>query len=167
MRTIYLIRHAKSGWDDPTLSDHDRPLNERGRRDAPMMAERMRKAGHGIDLILTSTALRAETTAMAFAHAFGLGMGDVVRLRNLYHAEPNDFMRAIRGIDDRFGQVALFSHNPGITFFAAGLGVATIDHMPTCSIFALGTEAATWQEFPSAPRRLLFFDYPTNPGLAG
>jgi len=163
MMTLYLIRHAKSGWDDPSLSDHDRPLNDRGRRDAPMMAERLRKAGHPIDVILTSTALRAEGTAMAFAAAYCIGDGDVVRTRMLYHADTDDFFRVIRGIDDRYRHAMLFSHNPGITDFATGLGVASIDHMPTCSVFALTTEAASWREFREAPRRFLFFDYPKNP----
>lgn len=163
MRTLYLIRHAKSGWDDPSLSDHERPLNDRGRRDAPMMAERLRRAGHPIDLILTSTALRAVGTAMAFAEAFGIGETNLVRTKILYHADPDVFLRVIRGIDDRYRHAALFSHNPGITDFADGLGVAAIDHMPTCSVFALTTEAASWKEFRIAPRRFLFFDYPKNP----
>lgn len=81
----------------------------------------------------------------------------------LYHADADDFLRVIRGIDDRYRHAALFSHNPGITDFAGGLGVAAIDHMPTCSIFALTTEAAAWKEFREAPRRFLFFDYPKKP----
>lgn len=163
MRTLYLIRHAKSGWDNPSLSDHDRPLNDRGRKDAPMMAERLRQGAHPIDVILTSTARRAESTAMAFARAFGIPENDLVRTRMLYHPEPDDFLRVIRGIDDRYRHAAVFSHNPGITDFAGGLGVAAIDHMPTCSVFALATEAASWREFREASRRFLFFDYPRNP----
>lgn len=163
MSTLYLIRHAKSGWDDPSLSDHERPLNDRGRRDAPMMAERLRRAGHPMDVILTSTARRAESTAMAFAAVYGIAEADLVRTRVLYHADADDFLRVIRGIDDRYRHAALFSHNPGITAFADGLGVATIDHMPTCSVFALTTEAASWTAFRDTPRRFLFFDYPKNP----
>lgn len=163
MRTLYLIRHAKSGWDDPSLSDHDRPLNDRGRKDAPMMAERLRQGGHPIDVILTSTALRAESTAMAFARAYGIPVSELVRTRMLYHPEPDDFLRVIRGIDDRYRYAALFSHNPGITDFADGLGLASIDHMPTCAVFGLTTQAASWSGFREAPRDFLFFDYPRNP----
>jgi phosphohistidine phosphatase len=163
MRTLYLIRHAKSGWDDPSLSDHDRPLNDRGRKDAPMMAERMRQAGHPIDVILTSTARRAERTAMAFAQAYGIRDGDLVRTRGLYHAEAGDFLRIITGIGDAYRHAAVFSHNPGITLVAGGLGVAAIDHMPTCAIFGLVTEAVSWSDFAAAPRRFLFFDWPKNP----
>lgn len=163
MRTLYLIRHAKSGWDDPSLADHDRPLNDRGRKDAPMMAERMRRTGHPIDLILTSTARRAERTAMAFAQAYGIRDEDFIRTGRLYHAAADEFLRIIAGIGDSYRHVAVFSHNPGITLFAGGLGVAAIDHMPTCAIFGVVTEASSWRDFAVAPRRFLFFDWPKNP----
>lgn len=160
MRNLYLIRHAKSGWDNPSLADHDRPLNERGRRDAPAMAARLRQKGYPIDLLLTSTATRADHTAMAFAHAYEIPPADILRTRELYHAEVPDFLRVISRIEDRFLHVAIFSHNPGITDFAAWMQVASIDHMPTCAVFGLTTQAASWKDFPQARRRFYGFESP-------
>jgi len=124
------------------------------------MAERLRQKGYPIDLLLTSTATRADHTAMAFADAYEIPPADILRNRELYHAEVPDFLRVVSRIEDRFQYVAIFSHNPGITNFAAWLQVASIDHMPTCAVFGLTTEAASWKDFPRAPRRFYGFEFP-------
>lgn len=130
------------------------------------MAERLRQMGYPIDLILTSTATRADHTAMAFAQAYQIPRKDIIRTRDLYHAEVADFLRVIGRMEDRFQHAAVFSHNPGITTFADWLQVASIDHMPTCALFGLTTEADTWKDFLQAPRRFLCFESPktTLPG---
>lgn len=163
MKTIYLIRHAKSSWDEPGLSDFERPLNERGKRDAPRMAEKLRNRGAAIEHILSSTAKRALRTAEAFARANGIGYEDVERRDELYLAPPDRYRSVIATLDDRYDRVAIVGHNEGITEFANELGVGRIDDMPTCSVFAVSADVSRWKEFMSSGKEFLLFLYPKNP----
>jgi phosphohistidine phosphatase len=163
MKTIYLIRHAKSSWNEPDISDFERPLNERGRRDAPRMAEKLRHRGAALDHILSSTSKRALSTAEAFAREFDISIKKIRRLDELYLAPPDRYLTAIESLDDRFAQVAIVGHNEGITDFANALGVARIDNMPTCSVFAISVDVQRWRDFRSAPKEFLFFLYPKDP----
>jgi len=163
MKTLLLIRHAKSSWDQPGLSDFDRPLNERGKKDAPAMAKRVKEKGIEVDHFISSPARRARKTAKYFAEAFGYKKDDVQLVEELYGATPSEFLQAVRGIDDRYHTVALFSHNPGITDFASSLTNVRVDDMPTCAVFALQVETDSWKEFMNAEKNFLFFEYPKNP----
>jgi phosphohistidine phosphatase len=160
MKTLLIIRHAKSSWDNAYLNDIDRPLNDRGKRDGPVMAARLIKAGVSIDLFVSSPAKRARHTAEIFAHVYGRKEKDVVLLPQLYHAQVQDFKDVVAALDDRYENVALFSHNPGITSFANILSSVRLDNMPTGSIFAVTGTAATWKEFLGAGTTFWFFDYP-------
>lgn len=166
MKTLVLVRHAKSSWDDPNVADFDRPLNERGKRDAPMMADRLHERRIPIDMILSSPAKRAVKTAQAFAKAYEIDRERFICDETLYMADIPAFIKAIRGLDDSWDHVALISHNHGITEFANHLEVAKIDVMPTCGIFALRSDALKWQDFESSRRKYWFFDYPKNPSPA-
>jgi phosphohistidine phosphatase len=163
MKTLLLIRHAKSSWDQPGLSDFDRPLNERGKKDAPAMAKRVKEKGIEVDHFISSPARRARKTAKYFAEAFGCKKDDVQLVEELYGATPSEFLQAVRGIDDRYHTVALFSHNPGITDFASSLTNVRVDDMPTCSVFAVQIETDSWKDFLHTEKKFLFFDYPKNP----
>lgn len=162
MKTVFLIRHAKSSWQEPGLTDFERPLNERGRRDAPAMAERLKRRGARIGHIVSSPAVRALRTAEAFADAFGIRRDDIERDRELYLASPERFPTVIAGLDDARDHVAIVGHNEGITDFANGLGVARIDDMPTCSVFAVTAEAGSWRDFMESKKTLLFFERPKD-----
>jgi len=159
-KTVLLIRHAKSSWDSPSAKDFDRPLNERGKRDAQTMAERMIKKSVPIDLFVSSPALRAKKTAEAFAGFFGRSPGEILFLPELYHASPEVFNQVIAAMDDRYNHVAIFSHNPGISEFVNGLGGPRLDSMPTCGVFSVSVASSQWKEFLSAEKKFLFFDYP-------
>jgi phosphohistidine phosphatase len=163
MKKLLLVRHAKSSWDQAGLSDFDRPLNERGKKDAPEMAKRVKEKGIELDHLVSSTAKRARKTAKYFAEAFGLKKEDIQLLEPLYGATPPEFVQAISEINDKFETVALFSHNPGITDFAASLTNVRIEDMPTCAVFALQANTDSWKEFMKAEKSFLFFDYPKNP----
>jgi phosphohistidine phosphatase len=163
MKTLLLIRHAKSSWDQPGLSDFDRPLNERGKKDAPEMAKRVKEKGIEIDHLLSSTAKRAKKTAKYFAEGFGFKKEDIKLVEELYGATQSEFLQAVKDIDDKYKTVALFSHNPGITDFASSLTNVRIDDMPTCAVFALQIETDSWKDFQNAEKNFLFFDYPKNP----
>lgn len=163
MKTLLLIRHAKSSWDQPGLSDFDRPLNEKGKKDAPLMAKRVKEKGIELDQLISSTAKRARKTARYFAEEFGFKKEDIKLVEELYGANQTEFLQTIKDINDKYNTVALFSHNPGLTDFASSLTNVRVDDMPTCSVFALQIETENWKDFVNAEKNFLFFDYPKNP----
>lgn len=161
MKTLLLVRHAKSSWDDFSLSDFERPLNDRGKNDAPKMAKRLRKNDVKIDAFISSPAKRAKKTAEYFAKEFDTDKDDIIFVSALYDASVSDFAETIKGIDNKFKSVALFSHNPGITAFANQLiNNASIANMPTCSVFAVKADVDKWKDFLHAKKEFIFFDYP-------
>ena len=159
MKTLLLVRHAKSSWDFD-VDDFDRPLNQRGRHDAPEMAKRLTKKEIEIDSFVSSPAKRALETATFFVKAYGKKSGDIATVESLYEPTIEDFYKAIEGLDDRFGTVAVFSHNPTITNFANQLTSFTVDEMPTCAVFAAKAYTGKWAQFRSANKEFWFFDYP-------
>ncbi|MEJ0104220.1 MAG: histidine phosphatase family protein [Bacteroidota bacterium] len=160
MKTLLLIRHAKSNWDDISVSDFDRPLNDRGKKDAPMMARRLSDKKIKIDAFIASPAKRAKKTAVFFAKEFGVDENDIVFKTELYAAPREIFYEVIEKLDNSADHIALFSHNPGITDFANSLTNVQADDMPTCSIFAIKTDAKKWSEFSTSKKEFWFFDYP-------
>lgn len=114
MKQLLLIRHGKSDWDHPGLSDHDRVLNERGLRDAPRMAVALQKRGIVPDLIVTSTAMRAATTATIVADGLGYPAGRLVKVPELYLAPPRTILRVVQGLEESAGTALIFGHNPGM-----------------------------------------------------
>lgn len=129
MIRLALVRHAKSDWGDPGLDDHDRPLNDRGMRDAPHMAARLAATGFRPDVILSSTALRARTTAEAFAAELGVA---VSLDPELYGAPPRTILAAAAAT--RAATVVVVAHDPGLSALAASLSADDIAHMPTCAV---------------------------------
>lgn len=160
MKSLLLVRHAKSSWDSPSLSDFDRPLNDRGNKDAPKMAKRLKEKGIEIDLFVSSTAVRAISTARYFIKAYEAKKSRIIELPELYHPAVNIFYDVIAQLDDKFDSVAIFSHNPGITEMINTLGVARLDNMPTCGVFAVKADIKSWAEFRNAVKQLWFFNYP-------
>ena len=163
MKTLLLIRHAKSSWDQPGVSDFDRPLNERGKKDAPEMAKRLKEKGIELDHLISSPAKRARKTAKYFAEEFGFKKDDIKLVEALYGATQTEFLQAVKEIEDNYGTVALFSHNPGVSDFASSLTNVRVDDMPTCAVFALQIGTDNWKDFLDAEKKFLFFDYPKNP----
>lgn len=162
-KTLLLIRHAKSSWDIGSLNDFERPLNDRGKKDAPAMAKRLLHKKINIDAFVSSPAKRAKKTAELFSKEYGKAEEDIVFVTKLYHASPEIFLEVIEELDNRFNTVAIFSHNMGITEFANTLVKdLQIDNMPTCSIFAVTINASKWSDFKNEKRNFLFFDYPKN-----
>lgn len=161
-KTLLLIRHAKSSWEGDNISDFDRPLNDRGKRDAPEMARRLIKNKQAIDLFVSSPAKRAKRTAEYFAREFNVDEDKILFIPRLYHAARLDFVETIQGLSDKEGEVAIFSHNPGITDFASSLTSTRIDNMPTCAIIAFKILTDRWAEFEKAQKSFLFFDYPKS-----
>lgn len=160
MRTLLLVRHAKSSWSDFSLPDFDRPLNDRGKRDAPVMARRMRDKGVQIDAFISSPAKRAFKTASIFAKEYGREKSDIILIQELYLAVPAVFLRVIEQAADKHQTIAVFSHNNGITDFANELTDARIDEIQTCGIFAVKVDAGSWKDFAGARKEFWFYDSP-------
>jgi phosphohistidine phosphatase len=162
MKTLLLVRHAKSSWDNNLLSDFDRTLNDRGKRDAPAMAKRINGRKIEIDAFVSSPAKRAKKTAELFMKELKEKDSKLTLVPSLYEASVLDFYNAVESLKDKNEIVALFSHNPGITDFANRLTEEKIGEMPTCGIFAVQIDSKSWQDFQEAKKTFLFFDYPKN-----
>lgn len=164
MKTLILVRHAKSSWANPGLSDFDRPLNDRGLNDAPVMARRLKNQGITIEEYVSSPAKRAKKTAKLFCEEAGAKKEDIIYVDELYHASPQTFTQVVNNMPSKKDAVALFSHNDGITWFANSLTRVQIDNMPTCGIFVVKADVADWKDFMAAPKEFVLFDYPKNTG---
>lgn len=162
-KTLLVIRHAKSSWEPGTLNDFERPLNERGKKDAPAMAQRLKERNISIDAFVASPAKRAKKTAELFTEAVGRNKEDVLFISKLYHADTATFFEVAEALTDDLNTVAIFSHNPGITDFVNLLTKEVrLDNMPTCGIFAVQLNDPSWKNFRKAGKTFLFFDYPKN-----
>jgi phosphohistidine phosphatase len=162
MKTLLLIRHAKSSWENFAVTDEERPLNARGKKNAPEMAKRLRKKHITIDAFLSSSAKRAQATAEYFTEAYGVPAKSIVVVPELYLANADAFTTAIRNAPPAADTVALFSHNDGITLFANRLSDAKVDNMPTCAVFAVKCDIREWSEFMPRDHEFYFFDYPKS-----
>jgi phosphohistidine phosphatase len=160
MKSLILVRHAKSSWDISIPNDFDRPLNERGKKDAPEAAKRLINKGVLIDAFISSPAKRAKKTAKYFAAEYGVNKDKLILIPELYEAQANIFYDVTRDIDDAYSSVAIFSHNPGITEFVNSLTDYKVDNMPTCAVFAVQSNINSWTEFRSSEKLFWFFDYP-------
>ncbi|RYD55567.1 MAG: histidine phosphatase family protein [Sphingobacteriales bacterium] len=160
-RTLVMIRHAKSSWANPLQSDFERPLNERGERDAPMMGARLKEQGILPDLIISSTAKRAKSTAKKIAAALDYDHSRIQMQDNLYHCIPSVFEEAIYAVDDKIKTLFIVAHNPGITDFVNQLsGSFKIDNMPTCGVVVAKMNMEEWNQFANATKQVFLFDYP-------
>jgi phosphohistidine phosphatase len=162
MKSLLIIRHAKSSWDPAILNDFDRTLNDRGKKDAPQMAKRLIEKKLKIDLFISSPAKRAKRTAELFIKEFKRNENEILFIPGLYHAPVAVFIDVITGLEDTFNNVAIFSHNPGITAFVNTLTSVQLDNMPTCGVFGITVDTNNWKEFINSKKESLFFDYPKN-----
>lgn len=162
MKRLILIRHAKSSWDYPMLADFDRPLNPRGRRDAPIMAQRLQGLLSLPFRIIASPAMRALTTAQLFAETFEIAEAQIQIEPRIYDATPGTLLHLINTLDDRNDQVLMFGHNPGFTDFARLLvdGPLPFIELPTCGVVMLGFEEDRWQDIVPGAGEVLDFRYP-------
>ncbi len=158
MKTLILIRHAKSDWSDFSARDFDRELNERGKRDAPVMGQRLAARDIQPDAFVVSTACRAQETARLMTPALGFSIADIQWKDELYLASPSTMKSVIRQTADHVQTLALLAHNPGITELACQLAGTDISNMPTCGIITFELPVDRWAELNHA--RLIDFDYP-------
>lgn len=160
IKRLTLLRHGKSSWRDPDLTDFERPLNKRGRRDAPIMGQSLAKRDFAPDLVLVSPALRARLTSEIIAEQLGIEKSKLSFDRNIYMASLEELIDLLRSIDEQSQDVLLIGHNPGITDLANYLVDGCIENVPTCGVFSVALPITNWQNLERAAGTLLFYDYP-------
>jgi phosphohistidine phosphatase len=162
MKHLYLIRHAKSSWGEPGLADFDRPLNKRGQRDAPRMGERLKSLGAKPDLILTSPAKRALTTAKLIAGQLEHDQTTLVLNDILYSASAEDTLAIIGDLAATCNSVMVFGHNPTMTDLVNRLSDFSIDidNVPSCGAFGVTFDIKNWSEVKEGKGMFVFFEYP-------
>ena len=162
MKTLFLIRHAKSSWGNPLLADFDRPLNDRGLRDAPFMAELLKKQGIRPDLMLVSPANRTTETANYFAEALEFDKADMRFEENIYEASPRQIFSIIEGIEPAAETVLLFGHNPAMTDMANYFSKKFVDNVPTCGIVRIEAAIDDWADFSPDNASVTGLFFPAN-----
>lgn len=160
MKTLYLVRHAKSSWSDPDIRDHDRPLNRRGNKDAPCMGKLLFEKGIKPEKLISSSAVRALETAKQIAKEIRFDRNSIIADERLYHPSTMDFFRVINEIDKSIGEVMFFSHNPGITDFANFISTFDITNIPTCGIVCFQFDTNDWKELSNHKGKVAFFEFP-------
>ena len=159
MKKIILIRHAKSDWDNPSLPDYDRPLADRGLRDAPQMATSLKNRGVHLDLICSSTAQRAKQTACITAKVLGYSEEEIHWEKSLYHASASHLLQVIQSQSDQVQTLVLVGHNPGLTELINVLGVK-LDNLPTSGQFAFSLSTTHWKELSRDTCTFAWWDSP-------
>ncbi len=160
MKTLVIIRHSKSDWSDPHITDIERPLNKRGKRDAPFMAKLLKEKNVFPDLILTSPAERALQTVKYFVDVFNYDKSKIVVREEIYTMGSAAIRKLLSQIDDLHNTVFLFGHNPDLTSLANQLMDMFIENIPTTGIVCIDFDFDTWKEILTSKGKLRFFEYP-------
>ncbi|WP_316804515.1 SixA phosphatase family protein [Pedobacter nototheniae] len=160
MKQLLLVRHGKSDWGTAAQTDFDRPLNKRGKENAPEMAERLLKRGFKFDLMVSSPAKRALTTAKYFAEAY---QTENIQLEKLiYEANTTTLLKIVNSFGEDTDTVIMFGHNPGFTDFANELSDANIYNIPTAGMVLISFPFESWKMVSRGTGEMVFFDYPKN-----
>jgi len=160
MKKLFLVRHAKSSWEDKKLLDHRRDLNKRGKRDAPVMGERLVARGIEVDRMISSTATRALKTAEMIAAELDHPWDELIIDERLYLASVEEILEIIHNLPGYLDQVMVFGHNPGMTDLINTLCMAYLDNLPTCGIFELTYKINVWSQIGDVAPEHIYFDYP-------
>lgn len=160
MKTLTLVRHAKSSWRDASLTDKKRPLNHRGKRDAPLMGARIREHGIRPSLIISSPATRAWSTAKKIAAELSYPLEFLQREEQLYLASLQRLLDVVMGQDNGFNNLLVVGHNPGLTEFANFLSPGITNNLPTAGVISVEIDQDDWNLYEQPTTRLVVYDYP-------
>lgn len=159
MKTLVLIRHAKSSWGEPGLKDHDRPLTKKGKKAARRVGAALADRGIEVNRMLTSTAVRALSTAELIGEGMGFPLDEIIRDENLYHSAAGELLDIIQDQEDDLEGLTLIGHNPGMTDLVNRLSELDLDNMPTSGVVILQYDRERWSEIMRAlPVRVQYFD---------
>lgn len=162
MKDLILVRHAKSSWKDSLLGDRERPLNKRGKRDAPEMGARLAQRGDRPALIVSSPAVRALETARMIGRELGYARERILVEERIYGAGAADLLDVVRTVDESVAVLMLCGHNPGMTDLANRLGPRRILNLPTCGVLHLRFETDDWAGVGDAEGDEVLFDFPKS-----
>lgn len=160
MKTLYLVRHAKSSWDFPHLPDYERPLNDRGNRDAPLMGDRFRARGILPDCLVCSPAARARETAKLISSEIGFPESEITFSRHVYEAGVSSLLKTVEALPEEAESAFLVGHNPGMTYLAAYLTGEQLNSLPTCAVACIEMDIDSWSLAGREMGTLVFLDYP-------
>jgi phosphohistidine phosphatase len=161
MKTIVLVRHAKSSWKDSSLDDFDRPLNKRGKKNAPFMGQKLKEGNILPDLILSSPAKRARKTATIIATAIGYPKKKIVLNPDMYHCSGWTLFEMMRNQDDKNNTIMILGHNPGFNDFANMLLERNpVYNIPTTGVYCIRFNVDSWKKIQEGKGESVFFDYP-------
>ncbi len=161
MKTLYLVRHAKSSWEFSDLSDFERPLNNRGKNDAPVVGKFLKSQQILPDLMLSSPAVRALHTATIIAREIGYHQNIQVN-EKMYHAHTPELWHIVKSVPDKVNELMIFGHNPSFTEFANEMVTQVIDNLPTCGVFAVNWHIKSWNDIKKGEGKFKFFEFPKN-----
>ena len=159
MKKLYLIRHAKSSWENPGLNDFDRPLNKRGKRDAPFMGKILSDKNILPEIVMSSPAKRAWKTAKEICKKINFPIEDIIKKEEIYEASSNMLLEILQSTNENFESVMLFGHNPGLTFLQNFLCKKEIGNIPTCGVVCIGLDCL-WKDVNNNSGKIEFFEYP-------
>jgi len=162
MKTLYLVRHAKSSWKHPELSDFERPLNKRGKRDAPAIGQYLRSKDIKPDIIISSSAVRALMTTKIISKSLSYPFNQVVFSRDIYEANISSLFKTISEVNNKFNSTMMVGHNPAMTDLANALTNTRIDNIPTCGVYCAELDISSWESISENCGRMIFFEYPKN-----
>lgn len=160
MKTLYLVRHAKSSWKYPQLDDFERPLNKRGRKNAPFMGSILKELDVSPDLIVSSPANRAAMTARIIAAALDYPLEDICYSETMYEFGEKALIDVVKEIDDEVNQAMVVGHNPATNGLANYIGDQPIGNIPTCGVFCIELDIASWSNIKAHCGKAKFFEYP-------
>ncbi|MDD5570801.1 MAG: histidine phosphatase family protein [Bacteroidales bacterium] len=160
MKTLYIVRHAKSDRDNVYVEDFERPLNERGANDASLVAEYIAKKGISPDIVIASPALRAMKTAQIFTRILNCPPGKIIQEKNLYYSTMEEMEKVVTGISDEYNSAMIFGHNPTLTDFVNKHSDAMLDYMPTTGFAVINIEGYNWKNVVENKNKLIFFVCP-------
>lgn len=162
MKELYVVRHAKSSWDDPYLKDFDRPLNKRGKRNVPAMGKRLAAFNLQTDLLISSPANRALTTAKGIAKSLDYEKNRIQKEMDLYHASTNTIRAVIAQVPEEINSLMIFGHNPGLTSFINSMSDYYLDNLPTCAICGIRFQADSWARAMDQRGEKFYYDFPKS-----
>ena len=162
MKEIFIVRHAKSSWEFAQMKDFERPLNNRGERDAPIMGAVLKEHGYTADLILSSPANRAYSTAKIIAEKIAYPIEAIQKEMLIYEASSAVIIKLINQLDDEYDRVFIVGHNPTFTSVIEQLSEAYIGNLPTCGIAGIRFEVDEWKMIGKGLGYLFYYDFPKN-----
>lgn len=162
MKRLFIVRHAKSSWDYPYLSDYERPLNNRGKRNLPDMAKRFQLEQFPIDLIISSPAERAITTARGFASALGISNEEIRQEERFFHASRSSIKEIISRQSTDLQSIMVFGHNPGLTYLIHESSDFYLDNLPTCAICGIEFQFESWKDILNKKGKKFYYDFPKS-----